>query len=226
MWSSLAERRPARKWRWRRIKPWGMVVHTTGRGIVHRAQKRNDSAAELAIEYYRSKAAVHYLVDWNGTIIQMMPDDFRGAHVGISKNERKKYLSGRWRRDFSNEVRKHWHERWPSFSSPQHLYPTRSPNSCYLGVELVPLPRDQVQDDDFWFTPDQHQAVVDLGAERALFHGWGEDWWKGPRLVGHEDIDAYGRWQESGGWDPGALREVPRFDWPFVYAGMEALREL
>lgn len=32
-------------------------------------------------------------------------------------------------------------------------------------------------------------------------------------ILGHEDIDPWGRGTPSGGWDPGAHRKVPRFSW-------------
>jgi hypothetical protein len=38
----------------------------------------------------------------------------------------------------------------------------------------------------------------------------------GPRLVGHEDVHPLRRWDVYGGWDPGALREKPRFHWDQV----------
>lgn len=214
------QHRPGRR-RFRRIQPWGMVVHTTGRGIVAKARRKLQSPSDsdigdYVVEYYRKRSIVHYCITWEGVIHQLMPDNWRGAHVGIGRerdwrgilrNERKRYLSGAWEKDINNDISvRRWRNRWPGWKSPQHMYPTKSPNACYIGVELVPL-------DDATYTDDQYSALEVLLNDRAQAHHWPLYWKDSTRLVGHEDIDAYGRWDKHGGWDPGALRAKPRFDW-------------
>ncbi len=193
-------------------------MHTSGRGIVDRAKRNDVPAIELALLWYRAKeqSGVHYVIDHDGTIYQMLPDNRRGAHVGISRKERRGYLSGRWIKETSIPVGFAWRRRWPGFVSPQHLYPTRSPNSCYVGVELLPLLAQHVGSDGLWFSKAQHRAVGALARDMAERHGWPEGWEESPRLVGHEDIDAYARWDRRGGWDPGALRAGPRFSWQLM----------
>lgn len=213
-WSGLATRRPVSGFRFRRIDPYGICVHTTGRTIVERALKAGRNPIDEVIAYYQADWKSHYVIGYGGDIFQFFPDTTRGAHIGVSAEERKRYLSGKWLIDFQNAVGVDlWRKRWSLYTSPQHLFPGTSPNGAYIGVELVPLLEEQ---DGLWFTPDQHQAVVDLCAERAHYHGWPTGWWATGCLVGHEDLDAYARWDKGGGWDPGALRVKPRFDWAFV----------
>ena len=218
-WSRLAETRQTKRMRIRRIKPWGIMIHTTGRGVVSRGAKLCREPVELAMEQYMGKASVHYAIGPTGNIYQMMPDNWRGAHCGVSLKERHAYLTGRWEREVSPVAKRFWKERWPSVKTPQHLYPTVSPNGCYLGVEVVPLAERTA--DGWWFSDEQHQAIIELCEDRARHHRWPDGWFHTPRLVGHEDCDAYGRWQMSGGWDPGFLRENPRFDWNRVYKALD-----
>lgn len=209
-------RRMGRK---RRIKPWGLVVHTSGRGIVRRARKAQADPFEFAVDYYRAQGGVHYCIGYDGQIVQMLLDNERGAHVGISRKERRHYLRGTWVGELSKRLlRMHpgvvlWRSKWPGIDSPQHLYPTRSPNGCYVGVELVPLTTKYVNATGLWFTEAQHRAVGWLGRDLAQRHKWPANWYRTGRLVGHEDIDAFARWDGRGGWDPGALRFPVRFNW-------------
>ena len=209
--SPLATQIPTTKRRWRRIKPGGLCVHTTGSGIVRRAKEQQRDVRELCIEWYRPRASVHYFIDYGGRIVQFMPDNWRGAHVGVSRKERRKYLSGQWEKDFRTEDVRRWHARWQGYKSPQHIYPTRSPNSFYVGVEL-PLLLEPI--DGLWFTIPQHLSAAKLWRCLQRRHTWSN---RDNTLTGHEDLDAYGRWNKGGGgWDPGALRDEPRFDWELV----------
>lgn len=216
--SPLANWKPAKRKRWRRMKPWGLLVHTSGRGIVERAEKRRLPPMVLALEWYRRKSGVHYVIDYDGTIFQMLEDDRRGAHVGISLLERASYLSGRWiiSKKIARKSVLFWKNRWPEHESPQHLYPTASPNDCYVGVEMIPLP--ERRENGLWFTDEQHEAVRSLALDLVVRHDWPLGWMETPRLVGHEDIDAFARWDGEGGWDPGAMRLKPRFDWKRILA--------
>ena len=212
--SPLANWAPAKRNRMRRMKPWGLLVHTSGRGIVARANKERVPAIVLALLWYQRKSGVHYVVGWDGTVHQMLEDDRRGAHVGVSLIDRSRYLSGRWLR---NKVIKGravdlWRRRWKGYKSPQHLYPTQSPNSCYIGIEMVPL-EEEDPETGLWFTDAQHAAVAALAEDLAERHDWPENWKETPRLLGHEDVSPLTRWDNQGGWDPGALRPRPRWSW-------------
>lgn len=217
-WSGLAARRPVEGLRLRRITPYGVCVHTTGRTIVERALKAGKNPIDEVIAYYQADWKSHYVIGWGGDIFQFFPDTYRGAHIGVSPAERKRYLSGAWLVDFKDAVGLElWRKRWPLYTSPQHLFPGASPNGAYLGVELVPLLDEH---DGLWYSADQHQAVVDLCHERAFYHGWPAGWFTTGSLCGHEDLDAYARWDKGGGWDPGGLRLRARFDWSFVRSAL------
>lgn len=212
MQSAIANQRPSFRPRFRRIVPWGFLVHTMGRGIY-----KHSNPFEWALRRYRKRGSVHYAISLDGTIFQLLKDNRRGAHVGISRKERAKYLSGEWVNDFNPDAIELWRERHPGYKSPQHLYPGTSPNGCYVGVELQPLERSR--EDGLYFTDAQHESVADLGKDLARRHYWPGNWMETPRLVGHEAVDAYGRWETAYTnmpWDPGALRFSPRFDWDKV----------
>ncbi len=197
------------------MEPHGLCAHTSGRSIVEKAKRLGVDPVDLALEWYRalSRSGVQFLIAPDGTLYQMLEANIRGAHVGISRRERKRYLNGRWENDVPSGALRLWMNQWEDVKSPQHLYPTKSPNSCYVGVEMLPLL--EATEEGLWFTPEQHQALLDLYRQLAVMYNWPLCTIALPnkRFLGHEDIDAYARWQKSGGWDPGALREKPRFDW-------------
>jgi N-acetyl-anhydromuramyl-L-alanine amidase AmpD len=76
------------------------------------------------------------------------------------------------------------------------------------------------------FTKAQHETIARLAWDIAHRNAWpsNERWWRSPRLLGHEDITPLSRHDKNGGWDPGALREKPFFDWKYVYDYLEGLR--
>lgn len=75
--------------------------------------------------------------------------------------------------------------------------------------------------DGLRYTQQQHDAVATLAVDIAHRHGWSGQWWLSSRLVGHEDVSPITRHTSDGGWDPGALRSEPWFDWNYVYAKIE-----
>lgn len=193
---------------------FGLVLHTTGRGVVKRAQREGVAPEERALDYYaQSVASCHYLIGYDGTVYQLSADDRRVPHVGIRGDERRRYLAGEWSGDFSARAVARWRERWPDRASPQHLYPSSSPNDDYVGCEMIPLRRRR---HGWHYTAAQHVAAATLALDLANRHGWPEGWHRTSRLVGHEDLDAYGRWKAFGGWDPGALRRRPWLSWPWI----------
>lgn len=204
-----------------RVGPvWGLCVHTSGRSIVQRAIAARARVLEYVVGYYRAAPySCHYVIGWSGEIVQITPDDRRVPHVGVSTEERQSYLSGRWHEGLPLGAVRRWGDLWGR-GSPQHLFPGRSANSAYVGVELPPLLTPGA--DGTWYTLSQHEAVARLAEDLRVRHGW-PDWPSElpcPRLLGHEDLDAYGRWDRDGGWDPGALRALPRFRWGLVAEAM------
>ena len=133
-----------------------------------------------------------------------------------------------------------WRARWPGFKDSLALLPVRSSvNATYVHVECTPCvyyrdgsgplitaPNAQPLRPGLRFTRAQHETVARLAWDIASRHGWprGEAWWRTPRLVGHEDVTPLSRFDKSGCWDPGGLRDAPYFDWPFVYSYLEQLQ--
>jgi hypothetical protein len=205
----------------REERVFGLCVHTSSRSIIQRAKRKRLSPIKAALDYYQSaEHSAHYLCGYDGTIYQISDDDKRVTHIGVSKSERKKYLSGAWEKDFPKSAVSRWRERWPRYKSPQHLYPGSSANEVYVGCEMIPLAK--TRQNGLWFTDEQHEAMAALSADIANRHSWPDGWQFSPRLIGHEDVDAYGRWRNLGTgkynapWDPGGLRAKPRFSWDVV----------
>lgn len=201
---------------------FGLAVHTSSRTIVRRAERRGEEVLEHVVGYYQAaRYSAHYVGGWDGTLVQLTPDDRMVPHIGVSADERRRYLDGRWRTDARLRASSidRWRLRWSGRSSPQHLFPGPSANGVYVGIELPPLITPTAE--GLWYTDEQHALVARLFTDLAERHGWdGVDAAPHPRLLGHEDLDAYGRWDPGGGWDPGALRATPRFDWSRVAAGL------
>lgn len=216
-------------------EPWGLCVHMTGRSIVQRARARGEDALAHAAEYYRSaEHSCHYLVGHDGTILQISDEDRRVPHVGIEGWQRESYLSAGWHAKVKPKARLRWLDHWREhfgMKSPQHIYPSTSANDDYIGVELLPALSPSSL--GLWHTSQQHEAVAALADDMRRRHRWPV--WKRyqdegeaillpqPRLLGHEDIDAFDRWDAEGGWDPGALRPRPRFSWMAVAVELEKL---
>lgn len=174
------------------------------------------SPLEAAIHYYASaRYHPHYVIGHDGTLVAICDEDVVAWHVGLSQDQRELLTDGRWRELVAHPEL--WDRAWKPHGvlSPAQLWPGTSPNRAYLGVELVPLaPADRGRD-GLWFSPAQHHAVAELAADIlarhaiAPVHGC---------VVGHEDLTPVARWDKGGGWDPGARRERPRFDWGRVLA--------
>jgi N-acetyl-anhydromuramyl-L-alanine amidase AmpD len=142
-------------------------------------------------------------------------------HASTSVEERRHYIQGTWKDqaaykhwavvDAYNQNKipqlvRWWQERWPGKMSPQHLYPGKSPNASYVGVELVPcLPTDIAIKG---FTVAQYAKLAKLAVGIATRHKFPDAWYNTARLAGHEDVNPMTR----PGWDPGDY--VGKFSWP------------
>lgn len=196
---------------------FGACVHTTGSGVLSKAKASGSTPIEAALAIYLAMqrgsqgylwGGPTYVIDYDGAIYQLAPDEVLTAHCGHPHREL--YLSGEWMERCSAKLVEHWRRAWPTFPSPQHLFPGRSPNSAYIGIEFVPLAERRT--DGWLYTDAQHRAGIELCRDLGERHGWGERWAAGPRLVGHEDVNPIDRSDDGGGWDPGWLRARPRFD--------------
>lgn len=221
-----------------------LVVHMTGSSIVARAVDNGRDPFEECKRYYTEKAtSSHYLLGYDGRILQQTDEHLRVGHVGVSGAERRAYLDGDWLDDFPDDLVALWREHWPGYKTPQHLFAARSINDCSVGVEMPPCGRyvggewTALEGVDRWkktrHTFQQHVGVALLAVDVATRWSWPDEWWmdpgggpRAPRLPGHEDLDLYGRSKNGQGWDPGGLRRWPWWDWPTVYRLIEMQRAL
>lgn len=212
--------------------PWGLCVHMSGRSIIEIASKADIDALKVVVDYYRSaKYSCHYVIGYEGELVQVSADDRRVPHIGVSEAERQAYLRGVWTRapGLGPDAVARWQAHWTTrlgFKSPQHIFPGRAPNDAYVGVEMLPLLKATPR--GLWHTTAQHMTVARLADDLRVRHGW-PGWVRDvsgaavlpqPRLLAHDDLDAWGRWDKQGGWDVGGLRARPRFDWALVSASL------
>lgn len=223
----------------KRASPFGLVVHSTGSGAPTKAAAEGLPVTDWAVRHYKRKGGTHYVIGWGGVdageLVQVASD--RAIAWGVSmRKQRASVRAGRFERDLSPTTVHHWRQRWPDHSDPMALLPpgARSVNSHYVHVECPPcvyysnkiryVPATPMRK-GLRFTAAQHDAVAALAVDLARRHGWDKDaqWWRTTRLLGHEDVSPMTRSTSAGGWDPGALRDQPRFDWAYVYAEVERL---
>ena len=215
---------------------YGVAVHTTGSGVVDAAAKKGRDPLDYTVHVVYENPdnfCAHYVVGWDGTIWQVMDETLRAQHIGFMPNDRESFLDGSWVDEISNKepqrpnVPALWSARWPSFKSPAHLFPGPSPNQVYVGIEMIPLTGAAGQPAPLisngvqrHYTEAQHSTVAKLIADIAARWNLPDEIWSATsgRLVGHEDVNPLERSVASGGWDPGALRAVPQFDWDYVRA--------
>jgi hypothetical protein len=208
-----------------RRTPWGMLLHTTGGGVTDLARRTGAKPIDVAIKTYIASqngsngyywGGPAYVIDHDGTIYQVAPDDIVMAHAGGAN--RAAYASGSWASTVSPDTVRQWRAKWPAFAHPYQLFPGSSPNTDYVGVEMIPT------GDGFGtpmrpglrFTTAQHDAAVRLADDLAQRHGFPSGWKSTSRLLGHEDVDPIERQDAGGGWDPGRLRAAPYFDFDYV----------
>jgi len=202
---------------------YGLCVHQTGSGIVEQALKYKIDPLEHAVNYYLKpdSYSAHYVCGYDGSIIQLSDEKEKCFHVGFS--DRKVYLSGEWEKKVAPITLQKWKENWPNFKTPAHLFPGPSPNAVYIGVEMIPLTQQTLQNHEPMhfgsiYTLAQHQAIVMLARDIAERHGLPDGWQNTSRLVGHEDLTPISRSNKKGGWDPGYLKDKPWFDMNWVRA--------
>jgi hypothetical protein len=193
--------------------------------VTHAAQKYGKTPLSVALRVYIGAqngdngylwGGPGYVMDHDGSLHQIAPDDARTEHAGGPN--RWQYFDGSWERAYPITTT-HWKLRWgPRFKHPYQLFPARTPNVDYVGVEMIPC------GDGFGipmrpglrFTRAQHDSAAALAREMGPRLSWPAGWQHGNRLVGHEDVDPLTRSRSSGAWDPGYLRPDKWFDFDYV----------
>jgi len=216
---------------------YALVVHTTGSGLPDKAAKNGQYPTVRAENYYSQSHGCHYVNGYRGheggDLIQMAWEGEQANGVGTTENKKKgqkgqrqsilgKY-GGNWEKDLPRSLVRRWRKRWPGYANPLDLTPgTKTVNPYAIHVECPPLTRYWIERGlkpaypGSYFTLEQHQTIALLALDIAERKRWPFEWWRTPRLLGHEDLTPISRHIKSGAWDPGYLMESPRFDWRLV----------
>jgi hypothetical protein len=220
---------------------YGVAIHTTGSGVVdhslyetvvvgkrkiRRRRKEPLNPLAVAVDIYRASqngangykwGGPTYVIPHDGTPYQLCPEEVFTNHCGGPN--RRFYRSGSWINKVSPITVAKCNAQWgPRFNDPYDLFPSTTPNRDYVGVELIPCgagvgdPRTKGER----FTKLQYESLIELLRDVGSRHQFPAGWWRGPRLVGHEDVDPIQRHDKGGGWDPGFLRGQPYFDFDYV----------
>lgn len=204
--------------------PFGIMVHTTGDGVPKRAHLRGQDPLECANQVYSNmKAGPHFTVDGLGQVAQYRSTREVAWHCRMRDSERRSLLDGHWKNDgnrIPSTVVDYWTQRFAA-KSPAHLYPSRYPNTDYIGIEVVPC---GTWIDNKWtvlwgsrgglgnkvrHSVESYIALAALIAHLCKRHDIPVEFGSG-HIVGHEDVNPYSR----PGWDPGA--PFGRFNWNFL----------
>jgi len=195
----------------RRRQPLAAIcVHTTGTGVVQAAKETGRPTLAVALAAYAKPSAPypHAVVGQAGEVVQVAPWDRVAWHAGVTDRQRRDYESGAWRQRVPLDALARWDARWPGKRGPLEVVPGPW-NETTIGIEMIPLGSAKYVGASKVYAPETIAALRELVAHlRAAL---------GPLpLVGHEDLEPLERWDAHGGWDPGALRENPWFDWRAV----------
>lgn len=163
-------------------KPKGIVVHTTGRGLLEQAKKRgNGDLKKGALAWYAGTGMSYYgefIIFHDGTVVRLAPEDKMTWHSADIPASSPENLPAWWR------------ERWPGLTGPVDILGTEHINSNSIGIDLLP-------------TADATFTAAQLSALAAVVEKLRAKW--GPlRVVGHEDVDPVRRGTPKP-WDPGTI---------------------
>ncbi len=201
--------------------PHGICIHNPGPSIPDKIAHDGVEATEAAIAVYSKMAAQdgtgpHYVVLPAGEVVQLRDAGVIAWHAGLSSEHRANYLDGTWEQDYNRlpkSIVQWWKMRHPGIKSPAHLYPGKSQNEAYVGIEVVSC---GVYSKNTWepvlgtpvtaqgrYTAQQYTTLALLCLSIGKRFAFPSEWYTvSGRLVGHEDINPYTR----PGWDPGAFR--------------------
>lgn len=194
-------------------RAFGVLVHTTGVGVLSKAEEWGCTPIKAAERIYTERGAsfAHYVIGQDGTIVQIADEREMAWQSGMPKEQRQLYKSGAWEKMVTARGLELWKKRWPGIPNPSELYPSGSPNNDYIGIEMIP-------NKNTLFSATQLEvALPSLAADIIHRHSMDFDGTMQPTLLGHEDIEPLERWNKQGGWDPGTLRDTPKFEWQSVY---------
>ena len=192
--------------------PWGLLFHTTGRGLPAKAARTGRPVLELALDTYRKSqdGRLHgykvdpktgkvtgyrwggptYVLPHDGKLIQVADERIMTHHCG-GPGARALYVSGKWVEKSSPQMVARWHAQWgPKYRHPNQLFPSSTPNVDYVGVEMIPCGSGlgEPMRPGLLFTEAQHRTCAALAVDMGARYRWPAGWWRTPRLLGHEDV--------------------------------------
>jgi len=210
-----------------------IVCHITGTLTYINAAKKGIPPLDHLEDYFddADRPFAHYSVDPWGRIRCHAPENERPWSQGWSGlGGRRKLLANI--QDGLRKVPQWWvdehcygetaylrHER-----AFVQLFSEGTPNDRSISIEFIQWQKMHVVKKilvpdgalNYKLTVAQYLAGNMLMHDIALRHGieWPSDLSERTYFfLGHEDCDPWGRGTAAGGWDPGALRDAPRFDW-------------
>jgi len=229
-WSGLTSevvrsRRSLKKRNWKKVL--AAMIHTTGSGIVAKAKKKGMSPMDYAIRYYAGPKAYtsHYLMDWDGRIVGIVPEDLRALHAGMSDARLRLYRAGhgtwsRWlkplnpkkpptpsdiaskedgmilyRQPFKGHL--WWRDRWSDLSDPSRVIGNL--NTHTVALDLLPASKSDGGIHPGGFTDAQKDALEAWVLDLRQRVGWSLP------VIGHADGDPIVRNDAKGSWDPRCL---------------------
>lgn len=208
--------------RWPRGKANRLLIHSTGPGMAKYARTYKLTDEETVSRVYGNpgNSCAHVVGLPDGTRIRTTAYSLVAPHCGVSKVQRQRLLDGSWRAWTSDEAEAQWDKWWPGVKSPQHLFPTASGNDSCEGFETWKL--DEIDPETTsYYTIHQYRSTAQWVVERERALGFVAE---GVRLLTHDALDPFERWDSKGGRDPGAMRPNPFYNWPLLLECIAAAR--
>lgn len=178
-----------------------VVVHTTGIGVIQRAEESDGRWAdgfERAVWVYEHAmpASPHYVIGPGGEVVQTNRLDSAAWHTG-SKNY--KLLRQQWRTQSWVE-KQVWYPEWRerslyAYYRPDHIgvWKGGSVNNVSIGIEVVPKDKTGV------FSEESVETLQDLFDRLQHMMVWPN----GMAVYSHSVLDPIGRSRQDGTlWDP------------------------
>ncbi len=186
-----------------------VIIHTTGSGIVRRALREGLQEEKEILDYCAGRMtrpwaySPHYLVGWDGTIINLVPEGTVAYHAALPRKHVRIYKRGIgiWKQHRGREPEKtdrilqrydEWSDRWPELDNPVQLVGP-GVNSVTIGCDLLaPVPGEQ-------HPLEQLQKMAYLVLDVLQAHGLVVE---RRTVLRHSDVAPFTRFTKRGGWDP------------------------
>lgn len=209
-----------------RVSYSGIVVHTTGAGVLAKAKRWGVMPLEAAVRVFSRQIdnCSHYVIcGTTGDAVQIAPEERAARHVGATRSDvyaRPNWAGASWwKRAVKHDVL-WWCERWPDLKRPYDLADgqlwmppdggARTCNGNTIGIEIVPRMADPQGPwtDACWGT--LLYLIQDICIRRLVPQNRNH-------IITHSDAHPVTRTSHNRPWDPGPRQ----WDWDTwtYYAG-------